>query len=86
MPGARSNVPFRLTKAAWAIRCGTMRRGCEFSSNVTSCTPAAPVRGELLADWDASLSKFRKVVPRDYRLALEVLEAERREAETVAAE
>ena len=42
--------------------------------------------GELLADWDASLTKFRKIMPRDYRRALEAMEDERREAETVAAE
>jgi glutamate synthase (NADPH/NADH) large chain len=42
--------------------------------------------GELLADWDAALARFVKVTPRDYRAALEALEAERREAESVAAE
>ncbi|WP_086735800.1 glutamate synthase large subunit [Erythrobacter colymbi] len=42
--------------------------------------------GELLADWDAALAKFVKVMPRDYAAALRKLEAERLEAESVAAE
>ncbi|WP_427963901.1 glutamate synthase large subunit [Altererythrobacter sp.] len=41
---------------------------------------------ELLDNWDAALGKFVKVMPRDYKRALEALEAERLEAETVAAE
>ncbi|GAA4048451.1 glutamate synthase large subunit [Parerythrobacter jejuensis] len=41
---------------------------------------------ELLEDWDASLAKFVKVMPTDYRRALKQLEDERLEAETVAAE
>ena len=41
---------------------------------------------ELLADWDAALSQFKKVMPLDYTRALKALEAERLEAETVAAE
>ena len=44
------------------------------------------VAGELLANWDGALSKFVKVMPRDYKRALEAIEAERREAESVAAE
>jgi glutamate synthase (NADPH/NADH) large chain len=40
----------------------------------------------LLDDWDNSLTKFIKVVPRDYRLALQQLEAEREDAASVAAE
>ncbi|MBV7265373.1 glutamate synthase large subunit [Erythrobacter ani] len=44
------------------------------------------VAGELLSDWDAALSRFVKVMPRDYRNALETLEAERRDAEMEAAE
>ncbi|MCB2063384.1 MAG: glutamate synthase subunit alpha, partial [Novosphingobium sp.] len=40
----------------------------------------------LLDDWDASLGKFVKVMPRDYRNALKLLEAERLEAASVAAE
>ncbi|MEM8724198.1 MAG: glutamate synthase large subunit [Pseudomonadota bacterium] len=44
------------------------------------------IAGSLLADWNAALSKFVKVMPRDYKRALETLEAERREAESVAAE
>ena len=42
--------------------------------------------GELLANWDAALSRFVKVMPRDYAAALRRLEAERLEAESVAAE
>ncbi len=41
---------------------------------------------ELLDNWDKALGKFVKVMPRDYKRALEAIEAERREAETVAAE
>ena len=41
---------------------------------------------QLLDNWDAALGKFIKVMPRDYKRALEMLEAERLEAETVAAE
>ncbi|MDP2131232.1 MAG: glutamate synthase large subunit [Erythrobacter sp.] len=42
--------------------------------------------GELLANWDAALTRFVKVMPRDYAAALRKLEAERLEAESVAAE
>ena len=42
--------------------------------------------GELLADWDAALGRFVKVMPRDYAAALKRLEAERNEAASVAAE
>ena len=41
---------------------------------------------ELLADWDAALAKFVKVMPRDYAKALKNLEAEREAAASVAAE
>ena len=41
---------------------------------------------ELLDDWSNALKDFRKVMPRDYKRALDALEAERLEAETVAAE
>ncbi|MGB3471763.1 MAG: glutamate synthase large subunit [Erythrobacter sp.] len=44
------------------------------------------VAGELLANWDESLTRFVKVMPRDYKNALEALEAERLEAASVAAE
>ncbi len=40
----------------------------------------------LLDDWDNALAKFVKVMPRDYRSALKLLEAERLEAASVAAE
>jgi len=40
----------------------------------------------LLDDWDASLGKFVKVMPRDYAKALRQMEAERLEAASVAAE
>ncbi|RIV75847.1 glutamate synthase large subunit [Pelagerythrobacter aerophilus] len=40
----------------------------------------------LLDDWDAALTRFVKVMPRDYARALEQLESERIEAESVAAE
>ncbi|MEZ5742139.1 MAG: glutamate synthase large subunit [Sphingomonadaceae bacterium] len=40
----------------------------------------------LLDDWDNALGKFVKVMPTDYARALKQLEAERLEAETVAAE
>jgi glutamate synthase (NADPH) large chain len=41
---------------------------------------------DLLDDWDASLKRFVKVMPRDYARALKQLEAERLTAATVAAE
>jgi glutamate synthase (NADPH/NADH) large chain len=41
---------------------------------------------ELLADWDNSLSQFKKVMPLDYTRALKALETERVEAQSVAAE
>ncbi|MHA7820788.1 MAG: glutamate synthase large subunit [Erythrobacter sp.] len=44
------------------------------------------VAAEMLGDWDKALPHFVKVMPRDYKRALEALEAERREAESVAAE
>ena len=44
------------------------------------------VASGLLSDWEASLGKFVKVMPRDYKRALEALEAERNEAASVAAE
>ncbi|ABC64517.1 glutamate synthase large subunit [Erythrobacter litoralis] len=40
----------------------------------------------LLEDWDASLAKFVKVMPADYRRALKMLEEERNEAAMEAAE
>ncbi|MGH6787120.1 MAG: glutamate synthase subunit alpha, partial [Novosphingobium sp.] len=40
----------------------------------------------LLDDWAGQVTKFIKVMPRDYAAALRQLETERREAETVAAE
>jgi glutamate synthase (NADPH/NADH) large chain len=40
----------------------------------------------LLDDWDNALAHFVKVMPRDYAHALKQLEAERREAASVAAE
>ncbi len=40
----------------------------------------------LLDDWDNALTKFVKVMPRDYARALRQLEAERNEAALVAAE
>jgi glutamate synthase (NADPH/NADH) large chain len=42
--------------------------------------------GKLLADWDAALARFVKVMPRDYAAALRRLEIERHEAASVAAE
>jgi glutamate synthase (NADPH/NADH) large chain len=42
--------------------------------------------GALLENWEAELPHFIKVMPRDYKRALEALEAERLEAEAVAAE
>jgi len=41
---------------------------------------------EILDQWDAALTRFVKVMPTDYANALRQLEAERLEAETVAAE
>ncbi|MDB5724381.1 MAG: glutamate synthase large subunit, partial [Novosphingobium sp.] len=41
---------------------------------------------DLLDDWDNALAHFVKVMPRDYAKALQQLEAERREAASVAAE
>ncbi len=40
----------------------------------------------LLDNWDAALAKFVKVMPRDYRTALQQQEAERLDAASVAAE
>ncbi len=40
----------------------------------------------LLEDWDMALASFRKVMPRDYRAALEALEGERESAALEAAE
>jgi glutamate synthase (NADPH) large chain len=40
----------------------------------------------LLENWDAALASFRKIMPRDYRSALQALEAEREEAAMEAAE
>ena len=44
------------------------------------------VAADLLADWDKALGQFIKVMPTDYKRALEALEAERLDAESVAAE
>ncbi|MDE8651686.1 glutamate synthase large subunit [Novosphingobium album (ex Liu et al. 2023)] len=41
---------------------------------------------DLLDNWETALGKFVKVMPRDYAKALRQLEAERREAASVAAE
>jgi glutamate synthase (NADPH/NADH) large chain len=40
----------------------------------------------LLEDWDGALSRFVKVMPRDYKRALLELKAEATAAATVAAE
>ena len=40
----------------------------------------------LLDDWDTAVGQFRKVMPRDYRVALEAMEAEREAAAMEAAE
>jgi glutamate synthase (NADPH/NADH) large chain len=40
----------------------------------------------LLENWDLALTRFVKVMPKDYRRALMDLEAERLAAKTVAAE
>src|SRR5690606_4861196 len=40
----------------------------------------------LLENWDAALTRFVKVMPRDYARALEQVDSERMEAERVAAE
>ncbi|QQN73010.1 glutamate synthase large subunit [Croceicoccus sp. YJ47] len=40
----------------------------------------------LLADFDTTLKRFVKIMPRDYENALKMLEAEAQQAETVAAE
>lgn len=42
--------------------------------------------GELLDDWDNAVTRFVKVMPRDYRRALEALDTERKEAEMEAAQ
>ncbi|MFU7526933.1 glutamate synthase large subunit [Qipengyuania sp. ASV99] len=44
------------------------------------------VASAMLKDWNAALTRFVKVMPRDYKHALEALEAEREEAASVAAE
>jgi len=44
------------------------------------------VAAALLGDWEARLARFVKVMPRDYRRALEMLEAEREDAAQEAAE
>ena len=44
------------------------------------------VASDLLANWDAALGHFVKVMPRDYKNALEAMEAEREDAASVAAE
>jgi glutamate synthase (NADPH/NADH) large chain len=41
---------------------------------------------ELLANWDEALTKFVKIMPKDYRRALEEQAAERAAAKAVAAE
>ena len=41
---------------------------------------------EILDDWDNALTRFVKVMPRDYARALRQLAAEREEAASVAAE
>ena len=46
----------------------------------------SPKAAALLEDWDASLAKFVKVMPTDYRRALKALEEEQSEAAMEAAE
>jgi glutamate synthase (NADPH) large chain len=46
----------------------------------------SPRAAQLLDDWDNALTRFVKVMPRDYAAALKLLEAEREEAASVAAE
>ena len=48
--------------------------------------PGSAQAGALLDDWQTTLTRFVKVMPRDYARALRQLEAERLAAATVAAE
>jgi glutamate synthase (NADPH/NADH) large chain len=44
------------------------------------------IAGALLSDWDKALTHFVKVMPSDYKAALEAIEVEREEVASVAAE
>ena len=41
----------------------------------------SPVAARILRDWDATLPRFRKVMPHDYKRALAEMEAEEHEVE-----
>ena len=58
---------------------------CDSAASQLSRISRARAR-EILDNWEAALSHFIKVMPKDYRRALLELEAERQAAVTVAAE
>ncbi len=61
---------------AWATRCASTPNGCASWSSGICCSPAATRARFLLEDWDSALSRFVKVVPREYKRALLELRAE----------
>ena len=82
------------TSASSAAYPGVTSESCSVScggDKLTIATSALPSNRSkrarsLLDDWDNALGKFVKVMPRDYRNALRLLETERLEAASVAAE
>ena len=78
-------VPASSRNSRSATPAGETRPGVPFSVRPMKATGSAKAAA-LLADWDASVAKFVKVMPTDYARALRQLAAERAEAELEAAE
>ena len=52
-------------------------------SNGTTPRPSRPWRASLLADWDAAVERFGKVMPKDYKRVLQAREAAERDGRDV---
>ena len=85
-PGGRASARSASRTTAWAIRCASTPSGCASWSSAICCSPAARARANCWTTGTNALSRFVKVMPRDYRRALLELRAEAAAAKTVAAE
>jgi glutamate synthase (NADPH/NADH) large chain len=84
-PVVRSSAAVASTTSAWATCCATMPNACVLIERHLLHTGSKRARA-ILDNWDEEVSRFVKVMPRDYARALRQLEAERLEAASVAAE
>ena len=72
-PTGRASARSASRTAAWATRCASTPSGCASWSSGTCCSPAARARASCWTNWEAVLPRFVKVMPRDFRRALNEL-------------